>query len=519
MRDLLFIDGRWESPSGGGTLPVVNPATEEILHLAPAAGAEDVDRAVAAARRAFEGPWGATTGAERAPYLEALAAAITARREELARLEVLDNGKPLAEALWDVDDAAGCFALYAELARELDGRQERAVALPDERFTAAVRYTPVGVAGQIIPWNYPLLMAVWKVAPALAAGATMVLKPSELTPVTALELAALAEQVALPAGVLNVVTGTGAEAGEPLSRHPRVDKLAFTGSVPTGSRVMAAAAQSIKNVSLELGGKSPFIVFADADVEAAVEWTMFGIFWNQGQVCSATSRLLVEESLAPRLIERLVGEARKIRIGDGFAPGTLLGPLVSSGQHRKVTGFVDRARAAGLALATGGGRPAGFDRGYFFEPTIFTDVPVDAEIWREEVFGPVLVTRTFRTEEEAVRLANDSRFGLAAAVMSSDVERARRVARRLRAGIVWVNCSQPTFSQAPWGGMKESGIGRELGVWGLENYLEVQQITTYESDDAVGVVPEGVSRGAVGNVSGPPLSPRRPRRPPRARGR
>jgi betaine-aldehyde dehydrogenase len=305
-----------------------------------------------------------------------------------------------------------------------------------------------------------------------------VLKPSELTPLTALELGAIADEIGLPAGVLNILSGTGVEAGEPLSLHPGVDKLAFTGSVPTGRRVMMAAAQEVKNVSLELGGKSPFVVFADADVEAAVEWVMFGIFWNQGQVCSATSRVLIEETLAPRLLARLAEEARKIPIGDGFAPGTLLGPLVSRDQHDRVMGYLERARAAKL---TGGGRPPGLGRGYFVEPTIFVDVPVASELWREEVFGPVLAVRTFRDEEEAVRLANDTRFGLAAAVMSADVERCRRVARRLRAGIVWINCSQPTFSQAPWGGMKQSGIGRELGRWGLENYLEVKQVTTYES--------------------------------------
>ncbi len=491
MRTQLFIDGRWQSPARGGTFEVVNPATEEVIHLAPAATAEDVDRAVVAARRAFDGSpaaagWGTTSGAVRAPYLEAIAAEITTHREELARLEVLDNGKPLPEALWDVDDAAGCFAMYAELARELDGRQDTPVSLPDGRFTSTVRYEPVGVAGQIIPWNYPLLMAAWKVAPALAAGATMVLKPSELTPLTALELGAIAEEVGLPAGVLNVVTGTGPDAGEPLTRHHQVDKLAFTGSVPTGRRVMAAAAQEIKNVSLELGGKSPFVVFADADVEAAVEWVMFGVFWNQGQVCSATSRLLVEESLAPRLLARLVEAARAIAIGDGMAPGTLLGPLVSKGQYDKVRGFVDRARAAGVTLLTGGGRPPGHDRGYFVEPTVFVDVPTDAEIWREEVFGPVLAVRTFGHEEEAVALANDSRFGLAAAVMSADPARCQRVARALRAGIVWVNCSQPTFSQAPWGGMKQSGIGRELGTWGLDNYLEVKQVTSWNSGEPWG---------------------------------
>ncbi len=482
MRRHLFIGGKWRAPERGGRMEVIDPARGEAFSEAPAAGPEDVAAAVAAARAAFEGGWGETRGSERASYLRAIARGIAARREELARLEVTDNGKPLPEALWDVDDAAGCFAMYADLAEELDARQEETIALPDDRFTSRVRYAPVGVAGQIIPWNYPLLMAAWKVAPALAAGATMVLKPSELTSLTALELAATAEEVELPPGVLNVVTGTGPDAGAPLAAHPGVDKLAFTGSVPTGRAVMAAAAQEIKNISLELGGKSPFLVFADADIEAAVEWVMFGVFWNQGQVCSATSRLLVEAPLAPRLLERLVEAARAIPIGGGLEPGTLLGPLVSRGQYDKVLGFVERARGAGIPMLTGGRRPPERARGYFLEPTIFAEVPVEAEIWREEIFGPVLAVRTFRDEAEAVALANDTRFGLAAAVMSADLERCRQVARKLKAGIVWINCSQPTFSQAPWGGMKQSGIGRELGRWGLDNYLEIQQITSYDSD-------------------------------------
>ncbi|MEO7796083.1 MAG: aldehyde dehydrogenase family protein [Thermoanaerobaculia bacterium] len=481
MRDRLFIDGQWVAPALGGRFEVENPATGEVLHQAPAGTAADVDRAVGAARRAFESGWGTSSGSERAGFLRAIAERIGSRREELARLEVLDNGKPLPEALWDVDDAAGCFAMYADLAIDLDSRQERPLALPDARFSSRVRLEPVGVAGQIIPWNYPLLMAAWKVAPALAAGATVVLKPSELTPLSALELAAIAEEVDLPAGVLNVISGTGSAAGEPLTLHPQVDKLAFTGSVATGRRVMVAAAQDVKNVSLELGGKSPFVVFSDADVEAAVEWVMFGIFWNQGQVCSATSRLLIEEALAPKFLARLAEEAQRIPIGDGLAPGTLLGPLVSRSQHEKVLGYIDRARAAKISLLTGGGRPPGLERGYFLEPTVFVDVPVDSELWREEVFGPVLAVRTFRDEAEAVRLANDTPFGLAAAVMSADIERCRRIARRFRAGIVWINCSQPTFSQAPWGGVKQSGIGRELGEWGLANYLEVKQVTTHES--------------------------------------
>lgn len=475
MRTQLFINGQWVSPVLGGTLPVINPATEAVVHHIPAATAEDAEAAVAAARAAFDhGPWPRLTGAQRAAVLRAIAAGIRARLPELARLEVIDNGKPLPEAEWDLGDAAGCFDYYAGLAEGLDGEVEE-IALPDDRFTARAVREPVGVAVAIIPWNYPLLMAAWKVAPALAAGCCMVLKPSEHTSLTALELGAIAEEAGLPPGVLNIVTGLGSEVGQALVDHPGVDKLAFTGSVPTGARLMAAAARDVKNISLELGGKSPFVVFADADIAEAVEWIMFGIFWNQGQVCSATSRVLVERPLYAPLLARLVEEARKIRLGDGLEPGTLLGPLVNQQQFDKVLGFIDRAVAAGATLATSG--RAGRDRGYFVAPTILTDVALNAEAWTEEIFGPVVCLRPFDTEDEALRLANDTRFGLAAAVMSADTARAERVAAGFRAGIVWINCSQPTFTEAPWGGMKQSGIGRELGRWGLDNYLETKQIT------------------------------------------
>ncbi|PPJ45736.1 aldehyde dehydrogenase [Rhizobium sp. KAs_5_22] len=487
MKQKLFIDGQWLAPVKGGTFPVVNPATEEVIHHAPAGTAEDIDLAVKAARRAFDtGPWPRMSGGERARYLRAIAEKILERKQELGRLEVIDNGKPLPEAVWDMEDTAGCFSFYANLAEELDENPEEPIALSEPRFSSKVVREPIGVAGAIIPWNYPMLMASWKVAPALAAGCTMVLKPSELTPLTALELAAIAEEVGLPAGVLNVVTGLGPEAGQPLSEHPGVDKLAFTGSVPTGAKIMAAAARDIKNVSLELGGKSPFVVFADSDIEKAVEWIMFGIFWNQGQVCSATSRVLVEESLYPALLERLTAEAAKIRIGDGLEDGTLLGPLVSKGQHDKVLAMIERGRTEGATIAHGGKRPQGLDTGYFLEPTILTDMSEDNFVWREEIFGPVVCVKTFRDEADAIRMANDSKFGLAAAVMSKDKARCERVARAFRAGIVWINCSQPTFTEAPWGGYKQSGIGRELGKWGLSNYLEVKQITAFNSDEPWG---------------------------------
>jgi betaine-aldehyde dehydrogenase len=485
--DRLFIDGRWVAPVRGGTFQTLNPSTEAVLADVAAATAEDVDVAVKAARHAFDqGPWPRMSGAERAAVLRRIAAGIRERLPQLAETEVHDNGKPLPEALWDLADAAGCFEFYAGLAQQLDERRETPIALSDERFSSIARKEPIGVAGAIIPWNFPMLMAAWKVAPALAAGCTVVLKPSELTPLTALELADIASQAELPAGVLNVVTGLGPDAGEPLANHPGVDKLAFTGSVPTGSRIMQAAARDIKNISLELGGKSPFIVFDDSDLEAAVEWIMFGIFWNQGEVCSATSRVLVQRSLYEPLLERLATETRKISIGDGLHDGVLLGPIVSRGQYEKILDAIACGQAEGARLVTGGTRPPHLDKGFFIEPAVFADVHEDNWIWTEEIFGPVVCVRPFDDEAQAIRLANDSRFGLAAAVMSRDLDRCERVARLLRAGIIWINCSQPTFTEAPWGGYKQSGIGRELGQWGLDNYLETKQITRYDSDQPWG---------------------------------
>ncbi|WP_089166319.1 aldehyde dehydrogenase family protein [Caballeronia sordidicola] len=481
--DQLFINGRWVAPVKGGVFETVDPSNETVLAKVAAATAEDIDLAVKAARCAFDnGPWPRMSGAERGAVLRRIAKGIRDRLPELAEIEVRDNGKPLPEALWDLGDAAGCFEFYAGLAEQLDENAEQPVTLSDDRFSSVARKEPVGVAGAIIPWNFPMLMAAWKIAPALAAGCTMVLKPSELTPLSALELADIASKADLPPGVLNVVTGLGKDAGAPLSEHTGIDKLAFTGSVPTGSRIMQAAARDIKNISLELGGKSPFVVFDDSDVEAAVEWIMFGIFWNQGEVCSATSRVLVQRGIYERLLERLEQETRKITIGNGLDEGVMLGPLVSRGQYEKVLEAVARGKEEGARLVTGGNRPANLNKGYFMEPVVFADVPEDSWIWREEIFGPVVCIRPFDDEADAVRSANDSRFGLAAAVMSGDLERCERVARAFRAGIVWINCSQPTFTEAPWGGYKQSGIGRELGEWGLNNYLETKQITRYESE-------------------------------------
>ena len=487
MKDKHYIGGQWRTPVSTERFAVVNPANEEVIGHVPAGNARDIDAAVQAARQAFdEGPWPRLSGAQRGAYLRKIAQIINRRLDELSKLEVLDNGKPYPEAKWDIEDTAGTFDFYAGLAEEMDKTGEQAIALPEPGFSSKVRKEPIGVAGAIIPWNFPMLMAAWKVAPALAAGCTMVLKPSEITSLTAQALAEIADEAGLPAGVLNVVTGLGAQAGQALVEHPGVDKLAFTGSVPTGSKIMAMAARDIKNISLELGGKSPFVIFEDSDIEQAVEWIMFGIFWNQGQVCSATSRVLVAESLYPALLERLVVEAQKITIGAGDQEGILLGPLVNADQYEKVVAAIARGVKEGAKIATGGCRPKGLDKGYYLEPTVLTDMADDSWIWREEIFGPVVCIKPFSSEEQAVRMANDSRFGLAAAVMSKDDARCERVARAFRAGIVWINCSQPTFVEAPWGGYKQSGIGRELGEWGLNNYLETKQITRFSGEQPWG---------------------------------
>ncbi len=487
MKDKHYIGGQWRTPVSTERFAVVNPANEEVIGHVPAGNARDIDAAVQAARQAFdEGPWPRLSGAQRGAYLRKIAQIINRRLDELSKLEVLDNGKPYPEAKWDIEDTAGTFDFYAGLAEEMDKTGEQAIALPEPGFSSKVRKEPIGVAGAIIPWNFPMLMAAWKVAPALAAGCTMVLKPSEITSLTAQALAEIADEAGLPAGVLNVVTGLGAQAGQALVEHPGVDKLAFTGSVPTGSKIMAMAARDIKNISLELGGKSPFVIFEDSDIEQAVEWIMFGIFWNQGQVCSATSRVLVAESLYPALLERLVAEAQKIAIGAGDQEGILLGPLVNADQYEKVVAAIARGVKEGAKIATGGCRPKGLDKGYYLEPTVLTDMADDSWIWREEIFGPVVCIKPFSSEQQAVRMANDSRFGLAAAVMSKDDARCERVARAFRAGIVWINCSQPTFVEAPWGGYKQSGIGRELGEWGLNNYLETKQITRFSGEQPWG---------------------------------
>lgn len=482
----LYINGQWLSPKNGQTFSSIDPSNEQEIAQVAAASVEDAELAVQAARQAFDQTDWANQPKQRAAYLRAIAQEIRNQLDALAELEVRDNGKPLPEAVWDIQDAAGCFDFYADLAEQLDPNHEENIPLADERFNSVVRKEAVGVACAIIPWNYPLLMAAWKVAPALAAGCTLILKPAEATSLTAIELGRIAEKVGLPAGVLNIVTGIGHEIGPYLTAHPEIDKVAFTGSVPVGKQIMQSAAHNVKNLSLELGGKSAFIIFSDSDLDAAVEWIMFGIFWNQGQVCSATSRVLVQQEIYPELLQRLSAAAQKIKIGNGLDAGVKLGPLVNAKQYQQVMQAIRQGQADGVQLLSGGQRPAHLPQGYYVEPTIFVDVPLEHPLWTDEIFGPVVAIRAFQHEQEAIQLANNSIFGLAGAVMSKDLTRCQRVARKLRAGIIWINCSQPTFTEAPWGGYKQSGIGRERGVWGLENYLEIKQITSYSSDQPWG---------------------------------
>lgn len=486
----LFIDGEWTEPVKKNRIPIINPSTEEIIGDIPAATAEDVELAVAAARTALKRnkgeEWASASGAHRAKYLRAIAKRITERKDELAKLEALDCGKPLDEAAWDIDDVAGCFEYYADQAEALDAKQKSPIALPMDTFKCHVLKQPIGVVALITPWNYPLLMATWKVAPALAAGCAAILKPSELASVTCLELGEVCREVGLPPGVLNILTGLGPEAGAPLAAHPDVDKVAFTGSTATGSKIMSSASLLVKPVTLELGGKSPIVVFEDADLDQAAEWTAFGCFWTNGQICSATSRLLVHESIASEFLDRLVKWCKNIKISDPFEEGCRLGPVVSKGQYEKVMKFISTAKSEGATILGGGSRPEHLKRGYYIEPTIISDVSTSMQIWREEVFGPILCAKTFSTEDEAIELANDTHFGLGAAVISKDLDRCERMTKAFQAGIVWVNCSQPCFCQAPWGGTKRSGFGRELGEWGIENYLNVKQVTQYISDEPWG---------------------------------
>ncbi len=468
---LQWIDGEWSAASDGGTRELVDPGTGRAIGRVAEGTAADADRAVKAARAAFEsGPWPELHAQDRAKLLFALADAIDANAEELAPLETLNAGKPLREAGYDMADAANCFRYYAGLATKPHG-QTFDVTAPSQTFTVR---EPIGVCAQIIPWNYPLLMAAWKLAPALAAGNTCILKPAELTPLTALRLGQLIEAAGFPKGVVNIVLGAGPIVGETLAAHDGVDKVAFTGGTATGRKIVQAAVGNLKKTSLELGGKSPNIVFADADFETAVDYALFAIFAGAGQVCSAGSRLLLESSIHDRFIARLVERAKQIVVGNGFDAATEMGPLVSAQQLARVEEYIRLGIAEGATLACGGRRIG--SEGFYLEPTIFTAVTPEMRVVREEIFGPVLVVAPFTDEADAIRQANDTVYGLAGAVFTTDAARAHRVIKKLRAGITWINTYHPTYNEAPWGGYKQSGTGRELGTYGFEEYTEVKQI-------------------------------------------
>ena len=474
MQTKLLINNEWRDAASGKTMDVVNPATEEIIATVASADRSDVDAAVAAARAALNGPWGQMSARERGRLVSRMADRLMERADEIARLETLHNGKPIFESRQiEIPAAAECLEYFAGWADKVMGET---IPVKGNYLTYTLR-EPLGVVAAIVPWNFPLLLAAWKVAPALATGNVVILKPASQTPLTALALGEIAVEVGLPPGVLNVITGPGATVGQAIVEHPGIDKIAFTGDTSTGKGIMRAAADTLKKITLELGGKSPNIVLADADLDAALRGATTGIFYGKGEVCAAGSRLLVAASIKDQFMEKLAARAKKMVAGDPLDPKTRYGALASKKQLDTVQRYVDVAKTEGASLIAGGGRAdIGTGKGYFFQPTVFDKVTPGMTIAREEIFGPVLATIEFTDLDEAIALANDSQYGLAAAVWTRDIKKAHYAARKLQAGTVWINTYNVYDTAAPFGGYKASGFGREMSAHALEHYTQVKSV-------------------------------------------
>lgn len=480
-----FIDGEWVDSSNKATRKIINPYNQEVIMEVAEGTTEDVERAILAARRAFDdGEYANETGEVKGQKVRAIADKIKEHREELAKLETLDTGKTLEESYADMDDIHNVFMYFAGLA-DKDGGE--LVNSPIPNSESKIVKEPVGVVTQITPWNYPLLQASWKIAPALATGCSLVMKPSEITPLTTIRVFELMEEVGFPKGVINLVLGAGSDIGDIMSTHKDIDLVSFTGGIQTGKRIMKQAADHVTNVALELGGKNPNVIFDDADFDLAVDQALNGGFFHAGQVCSAGARIIVHNDIKADFEKALVERIKNIKMGNGFEETTELGPLISEAHLNKVEGYMDVAKEDGATIAIGGKRPDRDDLkdGFFFEPTVITDCDTSMRIVQEEVFGPVVTVEGFDTEEEAIRLANDSIYGLAGGIFTQDIGKANRVASKLRMGTVWINDFHPYFAQAPWGGYKQSGIGRELGEHGLEEYLETKHILTNTNPEPV----------------------------------